>query len=130
MADEGEDWIDIGRVCHSLKRSRTRRLLYEILREKYPRKMSVEELSALSWIRPEGVLGAMIGLDDRYASEDSLVNLGLALYEEEFVYGKLARTFQATRRGLDMKNKLKDYRHRSYPRKAGSEEMTEKLKGR
>jgi predicted transcriptional regulator with HTH domain len=130
MVDENEDWIDVGHVCHSLRRSRTRKMLYEILCERYPKRLSITELSALSWARPESVLGAMIGRDDRFASEDSLVSMGLALYEEEFVYGTLARTFQATRRGLDMKARLREYRYRSESRKPVTKEISEKSKCR
>jgi predicted transcriptional regulator with HTH domain len=92
--------------------------------------MSVNELSDVTGLSPESVLGAMIGCDDRFIPEDSLVSMGLASCEEELVHGIPVQTFVATRRGLDMKNKLKDYRYRSTSLKARSGELIRRLKGR
>lgn len=103
---------DIGHIYHSLKHSKIRDDIFNLVYDK-SQELSVREIATTLGYPEKNVVGALIGDKTRYKKEDSLVGIGIMEYREYDFHGYPILLFSITEAGQEIKklDKLKDYAH-------------------
>ncbi len=102
-----ESSLDIKRplIIRALRRSNVRRKITKYLFDISPSSSYTSEIAYNVKTTPTNVIGAIRGMESRYKSEESLVELGLV---EEKSGGKNIRLYSLTSFGKEVLQRLKD----------------------
>lgn len=113
MDKKDVDKADIGQIHRSLKNSKVRDKIYNHLCDISPKGATPDELSELFRSTPTNVSGALNGDGERFSETDALVQIGVVRCDRFESHGHTFEVYYATPYGLEVKDRVKVYKHRS-----------------